>query len=130
MADTPSPTVSPENYQATFPPIYYDSPLTDIVLSVTILEKDSLTAAITAGAPFFKISSLQVCNFGDGPVLGPHPIVDPHPIIGPRPIGSPVSIVDPRPHAAFDRLSALDLRFKSPLPQSRQTRPYLGLSHV
>jgi hypothetical protein len=46
-----------------FPAMYYDSPITQFVLGVDVRADDSLTAAITAGAPYFKISAIDVCNW-------------------------------------------------------------------
>jgi hypothetical protein len=42
--------------------MYYDSPINQVVLGVDITSDDSLTAAITAGAAYFKITAVDVCN--------------------------------------------------------------------
>jgi hypothetical protein len=47
---------------STFLPMYYDSPINQVVLGVDITSDDSLTAAITAGAAYFKITAVDVCN--------------------------------------------------------------------
>jgi hypothetical protein len=52
-----------ENFTATFPAMYYNSPVNQIVLGVDITSDDSLTAAITDGAAYFKVTAVDVCNW-------------------------------------------------------------------
>ena len=58
--------------EATFPPMYYDSPVNQMVLGIEVPSDDGLTAAITAGAPYFKVSAIDVSNWiVDPPVVRP-----------------------------------------------------------
>jgi hypothetical protein len=61
MPDNPTAPAPPG--EPTFPPMYYDSPVNQMVLGVDIASDDSLTAAITVGAPYFKVSATDVCNW-------------------------------------------------------------------
>ena len=56
-----------------FPAMYYDSPTEQMVLGFTASADDSVTAAITAGAAYFKVTSLDVCNWETVVVPPPPP---------------------------------------------------------
>src|SRR5215467_11469180 len=47
----------------TFQPIYHDQSETQIVLGLEVAQDDALTAAVTAGGPYFKVSAIDVCNW-------------------------------------------------------------------
>jgi len=52
--------------------MYYDSPVNVMVLGFdVVLSDDSLTAAITAGAPYFKVTAIDVCDWIVTPVVTP-----------------------------------------------------------
>jgi Carboxypeptidase regulatory-like domain len=74
QADTsppaPSPTATIQS-SAAFPPVYYDSPVTMMVLGVEIAAHDLVTATITAGAPYFSVSQVAVIDPVVLPVPGP-----------------------------------------------------------
>lgn len=59
--------------QPTFPPMYYDSPATQTVLEFAVTAADSLMAAITAGATYFKVVSLASFKLEETPILPPPP---------------------------------------------------------
>ncbi len=65
-----------QNFEATFPPIYYDSPVNQIVFGFEVPSDDSLTAEITVGVPYFKVSAIDVCNFIDHTIVS-HPYAIP-----------------------------------------------------
>ena len=72
MSDNPITAVSAETWDTTFPPMYYDSPVNQMVLGFdVVLSDDSLTAAITAGAPYFKVTAIDVCDWIETPVVTP-----------------------------------------------------------
>jgi hypothetical protein len=87
-----------------FAPVYYDQPETQIVLGLDIAADDHLTAAVTAGAPYFKISAIDVCDWvfdeidtgvGELPVGLHRPPVPPHPLQPPtRHLSDPVAKSD------------------------------------
>ncbi len=88
MVDTPTAATS-QNFEAVFPPMYYDSAVEQMVHGFNVSSDDSLTASITAGSPYFKVSKIDVCNWIV--VRPPIPVPDPGEGPAPRP-GSP-----PRP---------------------------------
>ena len=51
--------------------MYYDSPVSQVAFGFTSPQADSLTASITAGASYFKVSKIDVCNWIEVPVGGP-----------------------------------------------------------
>src|SRR6516162_5676713 len=55
---TPAPLAHP-----VFPPIYYDQSETQVVLGFEVTAADQLTAVITAGAPYFRVSTIDVCDW-------------------------------------------------------------------
>src|SRR5580692_6940832 len=55
-------TTMSESFTATFPAMYYSSPVNQMAAGIGIESNDSLTAAMTAGAPYFTITSIDVCN--------------------------------------------------------------------
>jgi Carboxypeptidase regulatory-like domain len=95
MSVNPTNWILPE-VQPTFPPMYSDSPVKQIVIGVTIESDDSLTAAITAGAPYFTVSAIDVCDWvviseapppvppPPVPPLPPGPVLPPEPGLPPR----------------------------------------------
>src|ERR1700680_4650076 len=72
MNGTSAATTSLETFEATFPPMYYDSPVKQMVLGVEVASDDSLTATIIAEAPYFKVSATDVCNWVEDSVVS-HP---------------------------------------------------------
>lgn len=85
---------------ASFPPMYYNSPVTQMVLGIDISADDSLTAAITAGAPYFAVSAIDVCNWINVPIGQPAPgnpvvgISDLRPPLMKRQLSPPVATSD------------------------------------
>jgi hypothetical protein len=72
--------VPPTNHSsATFPPVYYDSPVTMMVLGVEVAAPDLVTATIAAGAPYFTVSQVIVSEPLAPPVHGPGGEGPPHP---------------------------------------------------
>jgi hypothetical protein len=61
VALPPVPTT--QTFNAVFPPIYYDTPEELMVAGFDVAADDHLTAAITAGSPYFKVSRIDVCNW-------------------------------------------------------------------
>lgn len=80
---------TPATGTVVFPAMYYDSPESQLALGFDVSRNDSLTAAVTAGAPYFKVSKIDVCDWITVPV---EPL--------PRP---PVSEGGPLPAVAIDR---------------------------
>jgi hypothetical protein len=78
MASNPLPLLqaaAPDTaVSADFPSMYYGSPVTQLVLGIDNADDDTLTATITAGAPYFSVSAIDVCNWVDVPVKSPEPI--------------------------------------------------------
>ncbi len=92
---TPAPPAEATN--ATFAPMYYDSPVEQIVLEFDVTADDSLAASITAGGPYFKVEKIDVCNWVVVPIPGP-----PHGPGGPvGPGGHPMDIVADGPSGGF-----------------------------
>ena len=76
MPENPTTEAPPETFNTTFPPMYYNSPVTQAVLSgFHIAFNGRLTAAITAGAPYFKIAALDVTRPPIPPPPGTHPAI-------------------------------------------------------
>jgi hypothetical protein len=75
-------TLAPDNNNntsqatPTFPPVYYNSPLTQMVFGADITAADNLTASITLGSPYFSISALDVCNWVSSPVWPTNPVAN------------------------------------------------------
>jgi hypothetical protein len=59
MADVPKTTLATSQDIDTFPPMYYDSPIEQVVLALSWPSDDTLTASITAGAPYYTIKTLM-----------------------------------------------------------------------
>ena len=89
MADTLTAEASSESYTGTFPPMYYDSPVDQVVLSFQLTGASSLgeilTASITAGQTYFKVSRVQVTTsiYVPPPPGGGKPQVVVHPAAPP-----------------------------------------------
>jgi hypothetical protein len=68
----------PPPVQRVFAPMYDDEPTSQIVFGLEVMADDNLTASITAGTPYFKVSAIDVCNwvFDEPPIVRPHPSVN------------------------------------------------------
>jgi len=74
--------VPPTNQSsAAFPPVYYDSPVTMMVLGVEVAANDLVTATITVGAPYFTVSQVSVSEPLNPPLHGPGGEGPPRPIL-------------------------------------------------
>jgi hypothetical protein len=63
MPNNPTAAQSSVTFEATFPPMYYDSPVNQMVNGFNATADDSLTAAITAGSPYITVSAIDVCEW-------------------------------------------------------------------
>jgi hypothetical protein len=68
----------PPPVQRVFAPMYDDEPTSQIVFGLEVMADDNLTASITAGTPYFKVSAIDVCNWFLTNLLScaPHPSVN------------------------------------------------------
>lgn len=65
-----SPPTTSDFATGNFPDMYYDTAVDQAVIGLTFRSDDSLTASITAGVPYFKISRIDVCDWLALPALG------------------------------------------------------------
>ena len=102
LAATPPSPLPPPTAETVFPPMYYDSPVNQMVLGFNVEAADSFTAAVTAGAPYFKVSAIDVCDWipdrplppesGERPTtIGSHPVPPHAPPPGPPHLSAPVA---------------------------------------
>lgn len=87
-AQTPLPTL-----MADFPPMYYDSPITEVVFQNNLTADDTLTAVISAGSAYFSGGAIEVFNWETVEVPAPGTV----PVAPGAPTGSQKTVTEQVP---------------------------------